>query len=113
MYPAFAHKHNDFAVSHGGRLMHLLVAGQQLFPPALIPDEEFSIDEVVAARLVAAQKAVQFSRIWCPVRQKPNPDGGVDQDNHAAECAVDAARSRRRGTSRAPGSVPRRARSRW
>src|SRR5205823_4641521 len=41
-----------------------------------------------------------------------NPDGGVDQDDHAAECLTDETRSRRRRTSRPRGSVPRRARRR-
>jgi hypothetical protein len=38
--------------------MHLLVVRQQLPPPALIPDEEFSVDELMAAHFFATQEFV-------------------------------------------------------
>ena len=53
-----SHEFDDITVRHGGRLMHLLVVLQQLLPPALVPDEEFSVYELMAAHFVAAQESV-------------------------------------------------------
>lgn len=90
--PTISHEIDNITVRHGGCLMHLLVVRQQLLPPALITDEELSVDEVMTAYLVASQKRVQFHRKWCTIRQEANPDGGVNEDDHAAECLIDAAR---------------------
>ena len=52
------HELDNIAVRHSGRLMHLLVVRQQLRPAALIPYEEFSVYELMAAHFVATQKRV-------------------------------------------------------
>jgi hypothetical protein len=61
------HELDDIAVRHGGRSMHLLVIRQQLPPPALIPDEEFSEDELMPAHFVATQESVKLCRKWCAI----------------------------------------------
>ncbi len=53
-----SHEFDDITVRHGGRLMHFLVAREQLLSTALIPHEELSIDELMAADLVPAQEPV-------------------------------------------------------
>lgn len=51
--------------------------------------------------------------LWRPIREESDPHRGVNQDDHAAECLADDARSRRRRVSRARDSDPRSARRRW
>src|SRR5688572_18211304 len=97
---------------HSGRLVHLLVICEQLFSPALVPDKKLSVDELVAADLVTAQESVQLGRVRSSIREEPNPDRRIDENDHAAECLADLAGSRRRRTSRACGSDPRSARRR-
>ena len=108
----FAYKRDDITVRHNRCLVHLLVVCQQLLASTLIPYKEFAVYEVVAADFVAAQEPVQLSRIRRSIGQETNPHGGVNQDDHAAECLTADAGSRRRRLSRARGSDPRRARSR-
>lgn len=64
-----ADERDDFIVTHDRRLIHALVVPQQLFAPSLIANEEFAVDEVVAAHFVATQEVVQFRRVWQPIRR--------------------------------------------
>jgi hypothetical protein len=75
--------------------MHVLVVGQQLLTPAFAPDEELSVHEVMPTHLVAAQQRIELGGIWLSIRQETDPHRRVDQDDHAAECLADDARSRR------------------
>ena len=81
--PAITHELYDLSVRHDGCLVHSLVVGQQLFATALVADRELAEDEVVAAHFVATQEPVQFTGVWRSIGQEPNPDRGVNQDNHA------------------------------
>ena len=56
------HELHDINMRHSGRLVHLLVIREQLFSSALVTDEELSVDELMAAHLVAAQESVQICR---------------------------------------------------
>ena len=92
--------------------MHLLVADQQLLAASGIPDEQFAVDEDVATHLIEAEEAIKFSRIGRPIRQEPDPDGGVDEDDHAFEGRARDGGSRRLAVERARGSEPRSVRRR-
>ena len=54
------HECDDIGVSNNGRLVHTLVVSQQLLAATPIADEEFTVDEVVAAHFVAAQWALTY-----------------------------------------------------
>src|SRR5262245_42252566 len=109
---AVADEDDDISVRDNWCVIHALVLGQQRLAPALVANEELTVDEIVAAHFIAAEKLVQPSRVWCSVREEPNPYGRVDQDAHAAECRAEEDCSRRRRISRARGSDPRSARRR-
>jgi hypothetical protein len=112
MQSAGANEGDHISVWHQRRLMHLLVVVEKLLASADIADQQFAVNEVMGTDLVAAQKSLEFSGVWCSIRQKSNPDRRVDEYGHA-ECRADVVRSRRRGTSRARGSEPRSAVKRW
>ena len=65
---------HNINMRHGGRLVHLLIIREQLFSPALVPDEELSVDELMAAHFIAAQESVQLGRVRSSIRKEPNPD---------------------------------------
>ena len=113
MQSAAANEGDHISVWHERRLMHLFVVVEKVFASADIPDQQFAVHEVMATDLVAAQKLLEFTGVWCSIRQESNPDRRVDEDGHATECRADVVRSRRRGTSRARGSEPRSAVKRW
>jgi hypothetical protein len=94
------------------RPVHQFVAGQQLLPAAAIADQQFAEHELVTGDLVASQETVQPGSKGSPVGDEPDPHRRVDQDTQAVEYFAEAARSRRRGISRACGSEPRRPRKR-
>ena len=81
-----SHESDDILVRHHRRLMHLLVIRQQPLPTTLVPDEEFAVDEFMAADFIATQESVKLPRIWCAIRQEANPYGRVSEDDHAAAC---------------------------
>lgn len=99
--PAVPDELDDLAVRHDWRLMHLLVVRQQLLPSSLVPDQEFAVNELMAADLVAAQEPIQLIGEWLAVGKEANPDRRVHEDDHAAERLPDLTLFRRRGTSRA------------
>jgi hypothetical protein len=113
MQTAAANEGDHISVRHERRLMHLLVIVEKLLASADIADQQFAINEAMGTDLVAAQKSLEFSGVWCSIRQESNPDRRVDEDGHATECRADVVRSRRRGTLRARGSEPRSAAKRW
>lgn len=81
--PSIADERYDISVGHDGCLVHSLVVGQELFATALVADEEFAEDEVVAADFVTTQEPVQFTGVWRSIGQEPNPHRSVNQDDHA------------------------------
>jgi hypothetical protein len=81
--PSITHELYDISVRHDGRLVHSLVVGQELFATAFVADEELAEDEVVAAHFVTTQEPVQYTGVWRSIGQEPNPDRGVNQDDHA------------------------------
>src|SRR5918995_2532925 len=89
------------------RLVHLSVIGQQLLAATFITDEEFAVHEIMATHFVTAQERVELGGVRRSIRKEADPNRGIDQDDHAAECFAEEARSRRRGVSRARGSDPR------
>jgi hypothetical protein len=113
MQSAAANEGDHISVWHQRRSMHLLVVFEKLLASADIADQQFAVNDVMGTDLVAAQKFLEFSGVWCSIRQESNPDRRVDEDGHATECRADVVRSRRRGTSRARGSEPRSAVKRW
>ena len=78
-----AHEFYDICMRHDRCLVHSLVVGQQLCATALVADEEFAEDEVVAAHFVTTQEPVQFTGVWRSIGQEPDPDRRVNQDDHA------------------------------
>ena len=62
-----------------------------------ITDQQLAVHERMTAHFVAAQQAVQLSRIGSSIREETDPDGRVDQNDHAERLAN--GRSRRRGVS--------------
>lgn len=113
MQSAAANEGDHIGVWHQRRLMHLLVGFEKLLASADIADQQFAVNEVMGTDVVAAQKFLEFSGVWRPIRQESNPDRCVDEDGHAIERRADVVRSRRRGTLRARGSEPRSAVKRW
>jgi hypothetical protein len=111
MQVAIANKRDDVAVRDHGHLMYPLVGGQELPAASSVANEEFSIDQLVPHHLIETEEPVQLGRKGRPVGKEPNPHGRVHQ-NHQAFLRLGAGLSRRLGTSRARGSLPRRARSR-
>ena len=98
MQSAAANEGDHISVWHQRRLMHLLVVVEQLLASADIADQQFAVNEVMGTDLVATQKYLELSSVWCSIRQESNPDRRVDEDRHATECRADVVRSRRRGT---------------
>src|SRR6266545_5986333 len=102
---------NDLSVRNDRRLIHLLVGRQQLRAPSSLADQELSEDQRMSHHLVASEEAIQLRGVRPAIRQEANPHRGVDQHHHPTRRLPEAF-SRRRGTSRASGSDPRRARRR-
>ncbi len=93
------YERDDFGVRHDRRLIHALVVREERLTTSLVPDEELPIYEVVTTHLISAQQRVELTRVRRSVREKPDPDRGVDEDTHAAECLAGEVRSRRREVS--------------
>jgi len=74
---AMAYKLDDFPVRDDGRLMHVLVSGQQLGAASPVANKQFSIDQLVPCDRVQTYKSLQFGRVGRPVGKESNPDGGV------------------------------------
>ena len=112
VYAPLSHKCDNVDVSDDRRLVHLFVLRQEPCAPASVADKKLSIHEIMATDFVTAQQFLQFGGVRRPIREETDPDRSINEDNHAAECFTDEARSRRRGVSRARGSEPRSARRR-
>jgi hypothetical protein len=103
---------HDFGMRNYGGVVYLRVVRQQPLTPAAFTYEELSEDEVVPTHFLAAQELVEFRSARLAIGQETDPDGGIDQNNHAAEWSPTKGRSRRRRDARACGSEPGSARSR-
>lgn len=102
---------DHLVVGNGRHQDHLFVGRQQLGPTAAIPDEKLSEHHLVPYDLVVVEQAIQRVGIGLAAGEEPDPHRGVDQ-HHQAALRLRPGVSRRRGTSSAATSVPRRARSR-
>src|SRR5580704_621340 len=106
---AMAYKLDDFPMRDQGRLMHVLVSGQQLGAASRVANEQFSINQLVPRDGVYTYESLQLGRVGRAVGKEPSPNGSVHQDHFDVFCLAGGF-SRRRGTSRASGSEPRKAR---
>ena len=106
------YKSHDLAVMNSGRLMHLLVDSQQLPPASTVAYEKLPIDQFVSHDFVKLEKPAQPSGERGAIGEGSDPHGRIDQ-NHQRALRFGLGLSRRRGTSCASGSVPRRSRRRW
>jgi hypothetical protein len=94
-----AYKLHHFAMGNHGGLVHLCIRREKLCAATSIADQEFSKHHIVPNHLITGEKVVKGGRVGLAARQKPDPNGSIDQDHQAALRLVRL--SRRRGTSRA------------
>lgn len=85
--------------------MNAVVGFQKLNSPAGIADQQLAIHEVMAGNFVSLEQTIQFGGKRHPVREKTNPDGGIDK-NHQTSVLVFLICGLRLGTSDAPRSAP-------
>ena len=113
-FPA-AYEFDDFPVRNGRDLRQCIVAREQRGTAAPCPDEQLSEHQLVREHLLAVEESIERTRERLAPGEESNPHRGVDEDDHATRGflrRVGRELSRRRGTSRAAGSVPRSARKR-
>src|SRR5437868_6283956 len=91
-----------------GLLDQPIVREQADAAAAGIAEQQFTVDELVANHLATLQQRAQRGGERFAACQKPDPRRGVGENHRYADL-----RSRRRGASWAPASVPRKARRRW
>lgn len=110
------HEDDDFGVGYGLRSVHLGIGRQEFAATAHVTDEKLTEHHLVPDHLVEAEKAVELTRVGLAVTEESYPDRCVGQDHHATlrfRGNVSVVPSRRRGTSLAPGSLPRSVLRRW
>jgi hypothetical protein len=110
------HESDDFSVSDSVRLMHLRVGGEKLAAPADVADEKFAEYQGVPDHFIKIEEPIEFGGVGLTIAKESNPNRRIGQDHHATLRLAGVFRatpSRRRGTSRACGSLPRSAFSRW
>ena len=108
---SIAHECDHLGVRNDARLVHLLVGRQQFRSSSPVADQEFPEDQFMPDHLIALEETVELGGVRLTIGQEANPDRRIDEYHHAARRFV-VGFSRRRGTSLAPGSDPRRARKR-
>ena len=99
LQPSMADEGHDLLVPQHGGLVHLPVAGQQIVPPAAIPDEQLTVYQVVADDVIAGEELVQPGGVGRSIGEKANPDRRIHEHHQANPRRV--APVRRRVTSRA------------
>ena len=102
---------DHFRVWDRGRLPHHFVRAEKLCAPSAVADKQLAINEIVAEHFIVGEKLVEFAGVRFGSSQETDPDRCIDKDHYAPR-RLRADLSRRLGTSRAAGSVPRRARRR-
>ena len=100
-----------FRMNDRSGLSQLSIGGENSRAASAVSDQELAIYEIVAEDCLEGQQPIQFSRIRFCSNEKSDPDRGVNE-HHYAPRPFRVRFSRRRGTSRAWGSEPRRARMR-
>src|SRR5262245_7812332 len=102
---------DHFRVCDQGRLAHHLVLGKKFCACTTVTNQQFPVNEIVTEHFIVGEQPVEAARIRFGPSQETDPDRCINKDTHAPR-RLRAVLSRRLDTSRAPGSVPRRARRR-
>jgi hypothetical protein len=76
-----SNKVDEFAMGNRWGVRYALVFGQELLASSTIPDQQFSVDQIVADNLIVGKKSSHFMRIRRSAGKRSNPDRGVDQDH--------------------------------
>ena len=109
--PSAFHQFYDFRMRDRRCSMHFCISSKKSRASTTLPDQELAVDEIVGQDFVVGEKLIQLGSVRLFPSQKADPDRRIHQDHQAAR-RLRAVLSRRRGTSRAPGSEPRKARRR-
>src|SRR5690349_5844426 len=106
-----SNKFHDLSMGNGRRLLQTFIRFEKLPPASAVANQKLAIYQLVPDHCVKRQQSVQLASVRSPLGKRTDPYRGINKD-HQATLRLTRGFSRRRGTSCAPGSLPRRARRR-
>jgi hypothetical protein len=107
---AVADELGHFMVCDHDRLGYRFVIGKTFCAPTPVTDQQLAVNEIVTQYFIVGKQPVEVVRVPVPAKKRIQID--VSTRTTYALLGFREGLSRRLGTSRAAGSVPRRARRR-